>query len=227
MTDAMVSLPTLLSMGTSALIAIGLPFVLLFVWRKKTGAKYTAALVGAVIFPVFALILEAAFHQLFLGQMGSVSQFLLSNPIAYILYGGLMAGIFEETGRLIGFGWLLRKQSGKECGVMYGIGHGGIETILLAGMSMVSNIVFCLNVNAQGAEAYLMALPPEQMQTMAGALQGILSANPALFLVSGIERIFAIVLHISLSVLVFTAVKRHRLWLYPAAIGLHACVDFI
>jgi uncharacterized membrane protein YhfC len=47
-----------------------------------------------------------------------------------------------------------------------------------------------------------------------------------MFLVGGIERIFAIGVQISLSVLVFYAVfGARKRWLYPAAILLHALVD--
>ena len=47
-----------------------------------------------------------------------------------------------------------------------------------------------------------------------------------MYLVSVIERIMAIAFHISMSVLVFAAVKQEgRGWYYPLAIGLHALLD--
>lgn len=47
-----------------------------------------------------------------------------------------------------------------------------------------------------------------------------------MYLVSGIERIMAMAFHISMSVLVFAAVKQKgRGWYYPLAIGLHALLD--
>ena len=50
--------------------------------------------------------------------------------------------------------------------------------------------------------------------------------EPLMYLVSGIERIMAIAFHISMSVLVFAAVKQEgRGWYYPLAIGLHALLD--
>ena len=59
------------------------------------------------------------------------------------------------------------------------------------------------------------------------SLEQMASIPAALYLVSGVERLFAMVIHISLSVLVYTAaVRRERWYWFPAAIGLHALVDF-
>jgi uncharacterized membrane protein YhfC len=49
---------------------------------------------------------------------------------------------------------------------------------------------------------------------------------PYLFLVSGIERVFAIGIQISLSVIVFYAVFcKDKWWLYPVSIIIHAIID--
>ena len=49
-----------------------------------------------------------------------------------------------------------------------------------------------------------------------------------MFLLGGIERIFAVILQIALSVLVWFAAKnRKRILLYPAAILIHFAVDAV
>ena len=53
-----------------------------------------------------------------------------------------------------------------------------------------------------------------------------MAAPPHTYLWGGLERIVAVAIHISLSVLVWRAVERRAsLWLFPAAIALHAGVD--
>lgn len=47
-----------------------------------------------------------------------------------------------------------------------------------------------------------------------------------MFLWSGFERLTAMGLHMALSVLVFAFVRTNRWWLYPAAILIHAAVNF-
>lgn len=192
------------AMALSAVLALGAPVGLLLFWRKKTGAPWRGALVGVAMFFLFALVLEQIPHLLLLRPDG----FIMTHTWAYVLYGTLAAGIFEETGRLVGFRFLLRRQSGRETSVMYGIGHGGIESLLLGGVAAVANLAVSLQYNA-------------------GTLTGdLLAASPAYFLAIGVERLVTICLHIALSVLVFQAVKRPgKRWLYPAAILLHAGMD--
>jgi uncharacterized membrane protein YhfC len=100
--------------------------------------------------------------------------------------------------------------------IMYGIGHGGLESVLISGLSLLVTLVVVLRSNA-GA-----ILSPAFQQTVAAVGAG----DVPTLLAGGIERIIAIALHIALSVLVFQAVKRPGcVWLYPLAILLHAAVD--
>lgn len=214
-------------MMVSALLSGGVPIALAVLWHKRTRAKWSAFFIGAITFYVFVNFLEGSLHAFCLGLIteNAVSAFLKATPWAYVLYAGFAAGLFEETGRFVAFRWLLRKQTGRETGVMYGIGHGGIEAILLCCVAMFSNIAFAVSLNAAGAEAMLA-----QAGAQAAAVQGsidIMTQTPAaIFYVSGIERIIAIALHIALSVLVFAAASRkEKRFLYPVAIVLHAAVD--
>jgi uncharacterized membrane protein YhfC len=76
------------------------------------------------------------------------------------------------------------------------------------------------------------------IETITGKLQGkileqtnsqistLVTTAPYLFLVSGIERIFAMGVQISLSIIVFYAVYgKNKKWLFPLAIILHAIID--
>ena len=216
---SMFHLSQLIAMGVSGAVAILLPVILLIVWRKRTHAPFTAALCGALIFAVFALGLEQVMHYFVLRS----SNFITQNLWAYVLYGSFAAGIFEETGRLVGFKLILRKQDRRETGVMYGIGHGGMEAILLVGVNMITYVVLVLqhgllNGNGNGGMS-------SQVQA---AMQAISASSTGTLLLSGVERIIAVAFHIALSVLVFQAAKRPgKFYLYPVAILLHAGLDSI
>lgn len=58
------------------------------------------------------------------------------------------------------FGWLCRRQPGFATGLAYGIGHGGLESIALVGVSLIGNTVLMLQVNAGGAQALVASVPP-------------------------------------------------------------------
>ena len=202
----------------SLVISVGFPLTLLIVWRKKTHAPLSDAGCGALIFLVFAMVLEQISHVLFLRPDG----YVLNHTWAYVLYGAFAAGIFEETGRFVAFKVFLKKHRKQASGVLYGIGHGGMESVLLCGTTMVLYLVIAFQIN--GAAGDLTALP-KALQPMTASLQGMTVGT---LLMSGVERMIAVCFHISLSVLVFWAVNRPgKWWLYPAAILLHAGLDMI
>ncbi|MCH3907382.1 MAG: YhfC family intramembrane metalloprotease [Sphaerochaeta sp.] len=206
----MVATSKILALGCSVIVAIGLPVALLLWWHKRTKASWRDAAVGALVFFVFALVLEQLLHMVVWRTP------VPTIPWAMILYGSFAAGVFEETGRYVGFRFLLKRQNRKEDAIMYGIGHGGLESVLISGLSLLVTLVVVLRSNA-GA-----ILSPAFQQTVAAVGAG----DVPTLLAGGIERIIAIALHIALSVLVFQAVKRPGcVWLYPLAILLHAAVD--
>ena len=83
----------------------------------------------------------------------------------------------------------------------------GPEAILLAGMTMLSNITLALALNRGGLEAVEAMMGPLS-ETGLAAIQG-LCANPAgIYFWTGFERLVAVGLHIALSVLVYVSVRR-------------------
>lgn len=201
-----------------------LPLGLGVIFWKKTKGQWRFFLTGCIVFPVFALVLERAVHGLVLG--GAAGAALQGNIWLYALYGGLMAGIFEECGRWLAFKLSLRWNQGPGDALMYGAGHGGIEAVLLAGMTMVNNIILSLALNRGGMEAVEAIIGGPVPDAQRAALQSLSSYPAGIYLWAGFERLVAVGLHIALSVLVYTSVKRRNRWFwFPAAILLHALVD--
>ena len=217
----MIPVLSIIFMCVSAVVSVGLPVVLFIALRKKYGLKIVPMLVGAVAFVVFAMVLEQLLHMLVLrpspdGTIGLKS----SNPLLYMLYGCFAAGIFEETARFLSFSLLKKKYSGIGTGLSYGIGHGGFESAVLVGASLVSSVVLCVMFNAGMVEN--LGLPAKVIEQVATAVD----MNPFLLLAGGFERVCAMVIQISLSLIVWYSVDRKdRWWLFPAAILLHAAAD--
>lgn len=184
------------------------------IFLHRRGGTWTAFLTGAGTFVVFALVLEPMLHQLVLrSEIGTAIQ---GNIWLYGLYGGLAAGLFEETGRLLAFQFILKNRTDRISALSYGIGHGGIEAFLLVGLTMAANLALALTY--PGMEA-----PAPEIQAAMDALSAVPAAT---FLWSGVERLSAMALHLALSVAVFAAVRMKRRRLFPAAVLVHAAVDF-
>lgn len=152
-----------------ALMTLLLPLGVMFLLRRR-GGSWTAFLTGAGTFVLFALVLEPILHNLVLRSPAGAS--IQGNVLLYGLYGGLAAGLFEETGRLLAFRLVLQKSPARITALSYGIGHGGIEALLLVGLTMVSNLILGL-AHSSGAP-----LPQEA----AAAAEALLAIPAATFL---------------------------------------------
>ena len=213
-------------MAVAALVGIALPVALAWWLVRKFHVNWQTILIGAGTFIVFALVLEPLLHQLVLkGPHGAT---IMGNVWYYALYGGLAAGLFEETGRFLSMKFLMRREPSSALpGVGYGIGHGGVEMLIIFGVTMLSNLVLSVLINAGQTDLLTANVPEEQLalvQAQFAALEGLGAGTVAVGLW---ERLSALVLQLGLSMLVWTAVRRGGkwLWLFPAAILLHALVD--
>lgn len=206
---------SMICMFISFVLAVLVPLGAIAYLARRKKLKLKATLWGALLFVVFALVLEQLLHLLVLGRHGTT--YIAHHAYLYALYGALAAGVFEETARLVGFRWLIRikRDEGPYTGISYGLGHGGIEAILLGGIASVGSIVFSFAINSGH-------LPPARLQD---ALR-LISAPAYMNLIPGVERILALVIQISLSMIVMKAVTSRNWWFYILAIGMHAFVDF-
>lgn len=208
------------------LFSIALPIVLLIIWKKKNNVSARPALIGMAIFILFAMIAEQIVHFLVIGLNETVSGFILSRPWLYALYSGLVAGVFEETGRFVAFKTMLKDDIGRENAITYGIGHGGIECVFVLGMTMLSNFMVALMFNSMGAETFVAQYAPEQADTVVQTIQAIQDINVFAIGLACFERICALILQVELSVLVFAAVRLKKIWMYLLAILAHMAINF-
>ena len=216
----MIPILSIIFMCISAVVSVGLPVLLFITLRKKYSLKVAPMLVGAAAFIVFALGLEQLLHMIVLHPRPDGTIGLKSNLLLYILYTCFAAGIFEETARFLSFSLLKKKYSGIGTGLSYGIGHGGFESAVLVGVSLVSSVVMCVMFNMGIANS--PGLPAQAIEQLAA----VKDMNPFLLLAGGFERISALVIQISLSLVVWHSVNRKdKWWLFPAAILLHAAAD--
>lgn len=211
---------SIIIMGITCLICFLLPLILIWWARKKYQASLKSFFLGMIAFIVAVQILEAPFHLYFL-KMNLTTASWLSQPILYGLYGGLMAGIFEESARYICFKWILKKENRIQDALSYGIGHGGIEAMLIVGTTYLSNLIVSLFINQGQLDALGFSSELQEIVT-----QQLTMTSPILFGIAGYERLMTMIIQIGLSLLVFKAVREKKVRYYVFAILLHALLDF-
>lgn len=217
-----VPVSSLACVAISCVVSVGLPIVLAVVCARRRRGALRAVLMGALCFVVGAQILEGLCHQLVFTLFPSLQQ----TPAAYILYACLAAGLFEETARLVGLRRLCRRDDDVITGFAYGVGHGGIEAILVAVVSAVSNLSLMLAVNNGQTDALLAGMTTEQAAAVQPQIEQLAALPPMLFLASGVERVITIAFHIALSMIIWMVVTgRLPRWGYAVAVLLHAGMD--
>ncbi|MDF2674336.1 MAG: YhfC family intrarane metalloprotease [Clostridiales bacterium] len=198
----MISSLSITFMVISLLIVFIFPIGLWIYFYKKEKISGIAVLVGALTFIISQILLRMPLLQLLQGQ--SWYSAILNNIWLTSLFLSLTAGIFEEVGRSLSFKLFLRRKLEWKNGIAFGIGHGGIEAITLIGLTYVNNIVFSLMINLGAFDQISGTLTPGLSEYIVNTLA---NANPVMFLLGGLERVFAIIAHIAFSIIVLYGVK--------------------
>lgn len=213
---------SIIFMMISCLTGFLIPVILFLYFRKKKQADIIPFFVGCLVFMVFVLFIEATIHKLFF--ITPLGRNIRENIIPYAIYGGVMAALFEEFGRLIAFKLLLGKNRDKNINAcMYGAGHGGFEALAILGFAMINNLVLSFMINIGSLDAVTSNLSGYTLEQLKFSANVLITSAPYIFLIGIVERIIAVAIQISLSVLVWFSLKKKYLFL--TALFIHFFVD--
>ena len=220
------SIPSLI---ITIILMIAIPVCFLIYWRKKhkKQTKISWLIAGAAGFMVSARVLELGVHYICIIMDNPVSRFINGNSAAFVLYGIAMAGVFEECGRYVVLKYILKKDRTRENAVMYGIGHGGIEILAVLLPTMILYLVTAVLFSQGDVENALHALNITE-ETAAAALPSVQAAaafDYGMMAMNVIERLFAMLFHIGLTVIVYYGVVNGKKIFLPLAILLHMLMD--
>jgi len=222
----MVSIFTILALVFSLIACFVFPIVLCIVFMKKTRPGPLSLIMGIIVFIVFVFILEQLMHYAFLVAIPATKTLFENNVWLYATYGAFAAGIFEEGGRFLAFSIFLKKKREWKHGIAYGIGHGGIEALLLATPGVLNSLIYTAMINSGTYDALIKTQPKVTADLLLQARDTLLTEAPWMFALTGVERICAISFQIALSVLVLYAVYKKRYMFIGLAVLIHAAIDF-
>lgn len=157
--------------------------------------RYIPFILGMLAFIVAQLFIRLPLLEYL--QIHSTTYLMMSmrQPVLFAVVIGLSAGVFEELGRFILMRFLM-KQRDWWSGCLFGAGHGGIEAVLFVGTSALT-VALSVTANVSNID----------------------------FFIGGIERFFAILLHIGLSIIVLQGVVQRKFIYIVLAIIIHGFVD--
>ena len=227
--DIVIGKSSIPSLIITIILMVALPVVFFLYWRKrhKQQTRISWLIAGAVGFIVSARVLELGVHYFCILADNPVSRFINENTAAFVVYGITMAGVFEECGRHIVLKYILKKNRTRENAVLYGIGHGGIEILAVLLPNMITYLAVAVLFSRGDTENALQALNITE-ETAAAALPSVQAAaafHYGMMTMNIIERLFAMFLHIGLTVIVYYGVINAKKGCLPAAIVLHMLMD--
>lgn len=202
-------------MCITLLICIALPIGMAIWGRKKFRKAFSFIPMLAGVLAFFTA--QVVFRQYILGtvlsQFGWYKSFAASGW-AFLIYSCFLAGLVEEPARFVAFSVMKHRRQFPD-GLSYGIGHGGVEVLLVTGLAYLNNILVSVMINSGYPDV------PAEVTNL------FIATPPADFLLAGLERVFAMALQIALSLLVLKGFQVDKKAQYLAgAILLHGAANF-
>lgn len=214
----------------SLLISTALPigFIIYYGMRHKKQGVASAWLLGALGFAIPQLLVRIPILNAIAKAPGYM-EFTVSHYVLYALALGVTAGLFEFAGR-----FAVAKRMEKKGRLNYptalaaGLGHGGIEAIVLLGITYINNLVLMYLIQTGGFDNLVAqtAAAGADVSQLAAAKDLLLSTPSFLFFLGGLERLLAMTAHVGMSMVVCRTVYVKRAGLGAAiCIGYHTLID--
>lgn len=218
-----VSILSVILIIISIALCTAFPSVILIYMYRRYGVSWKFVLAGALAF----IISQPILRMNILNSLNNSVWFsinVMQDYVAYSLFLGITAGVFEETARFICFKFFLKNKYHWHNGIAFGAAHGGIEALIFALPACINNLIYTLSINGGKFESMLTksGLSTNIISQMKASL---INAKSYLFLMPGLERVFAIILHIAMSLMVLYAVKYRKNIYFLYAILFHALLD--
>jgi len=216
----------ILALVIELVLMFATPVILGVLLQRRWALPWRLLLIGAATFiasQVVHLPLNAGLTVLF------QQEWMPKPPEAWtkafnVIVLGLTAGLCEESARYLVYRYWLKEARTWRPAVLFGVGHGGIESVMTGLLVLVTvlNAVALRNVDPT-----TLGLSPDQTAAVASEIAEFWNMPRYMPLLAGAERLMAILFHLSAAALVLQAFRTGRIWPLPAAIVWHAVTNAV
>lgn len=226
----MVSVGTIIAVLVTVCVSVVLPIGAL-IWygvRNKGKRVWTAWLLGAAGFFVMQIIIRLPILNI-LSLSPDFKLFAENNYVVYCLLLAFTAGLFEVVARYA-VAKIMSKNLTFERSIAAGLGHGGIEAILVIGMTYINNIVYVILINTGAFDTVVAqaAATGADVSALAGVKDALINTGSGVFLLAGYERILTMITHVAMTLLVcYFVSKKKSIDGVIICLAIHTCIDFI
>lgn len=224
----MISSMTLIACFVTLFVSLLLPIIAISVlsFKNKGGKMVSAWLLGAAGFVVTQLLIRVPILTVLQNQPWFMD-FSTNHGFLFAFALAFTAGLFEMAGRFA-VAKLMQKNLTFKRSLAAGLGHGGIEAMILVGITYLNNILYIFMINSGTfdtvvSEAMAAGVDVSALMQLKDQL---ISASPALFLLAGFERLLAMTAHVAMSMIVCYGIHtRKPLQSALICLGIHTMID--
>lgn len=219
-----VSSGSIVTMCITLFISLVLPILLLVIYAGKHRGEgvVKAWLLGAAGFYVTQLVIRTTILSV-LSMTEGFMAFVEKNYLLYAVLLGLTAGLFEVVGRFACAKLLSKNELTFTKAISAGLGHGGIEAMVLLGITYINNLLYAVMINNGTVETVL------EEAKMAGAdisqihafIDTLINTPAPMYLLAGYERILTMIAQVAMTLVVF-----YFMWKKQTAKGIGICVIY-
>lgn len=224
----MVSTATTIACVITLFMTLVFPVIILAVYAAKNKGQgvVSAWFLGAAGFFVTQILIRVPILTALSATEGFAA---LSNnhPLLFTFLLAFTAGLFELVGRF-GAAKLMRKRLTYRRSLAAGLGHGGIEAMLLIGMAYVSNLAYIAMINSGAFDTMMAEVAATGMDiTQLEMLRDQLVNYPAsIFLLASLERLLTMAAHAAMSMIVCYSLHAGHIWKgLLLCLGIHTLLD--
>jgi uncharacterized membrane protein YhfC len=224
-----VKIGTVIAFIISIVLQVGFPLAVSIYYRRRTRAPWQIFLYGGVVYAVFQLFTWLPVSVYLDVAVGEVVQSELG-AFVWLLAMALLTSLIEEAGRWWGFRYLFARRNYRlnwRNGVMYGLGHGSVETLLLISGLTFINLLAYIVLSQLDLASITQSLGAEASPALLDALQSIVNTAWWQPPIVAFERMLALAHQVAWSLLVMQSlVSRQKRW-FGFAVLYHTSVAVI
>ena len=219
---------SVLFMVLTLVISLVLPVLLLIIYAVANKGKgvVSAWFLGAAGFFVMQVIIRLPILSI-LSILPGFQSFVENNYVIYALLLGFTAGLFEVIGRFA-VAKIMSKNLTYTRSIAAGLGHGGIEAMVLIGVTYINNLLYTAMINSGTYDLMIeqTAAMGVDVSSLYAAKDALINTAPYLFGLAGYERLLTMVCHVAMSLLVcYFVAKKQTLKGVVISLVLHTILD--
>lgn len=210
-------------MSVVAVVCILGPIIAAIIAAVRFKSGPMPILIGALIYVISQLLIRTPLLNLLYGVPG-VGDFMASHGVFNDFILSLTTAIVEELARWAAFFLVLKKRVNDYSAITYGIGHGGAEVIMVAGLAYVNHYLTAQAINL----SFTSPFEADVMADLAAASVSLSGLFPRDMLLTVVIEAAAVCMHVMYTFIIARGVRYGTTKItLPLAMGVHFLYVFL